>query len=266
MSKLRPLLKNDATEAEKWLLRSARLDVPSRSSKRRVLAALGFAAAATTAASTSGVAAAATVSVGWVIKCIVVGAVSGVIVAGAIEQVEAIVAESPHTASHAAASPTQAAPRAGLPRAGVGPPIDPPSADQALPAENAPEVPQATPVLATTQSSHGSPTASAQVEPSSGPSAYPMPTTLAEEVRTLDQARRALASGDVEAAEHLLDAYDLHIATPRLRPEAIVLRIETLLAEGRRDRARQLGERLLAEDPEGAYTQHVRSLLADAAR
>jgi hypothetical protein len=265
MSELRPMLEDDATEAERWLLRSVRIDVPPASGKRRALAALGLAAAATTTASTSGVAAAATASAGWVIKCIAVGTVGGVIVAGAVEAVTAVVAESPHLTSPRVTAPAVAVSGASMPHAPAALPVAPPPADPLVRAEDAHVVDQEPPVPSASQTTRSAIPATAHAEPSlaarSEQESRPIGATLAQEVRALDEARRALASGDVESALQILDAYDIRVAKPRLGPEAIVLRIEALLAEGQFDRARELGERLLAKDPEGAYAQHVRSLL-----
>jgi hypothetical protein len=90
--------------------------------------------------------------------------------------------------------------------------------------------------------------------------------TLTAEVTALDEARRVLAAGDPGAALLSLDAYDGRFASRRLGPEAAVLRIEALIAAGRFGQARQLGEQLLAAEPEGAYAQHVRSILSRASQ
>jgi hypothetical protein len=271
VSQLRPILKDKATDVEKWLLRSARLDVPSTSGKRRALAALGFAAAATTTAGTSGVAAAATAGAGWLIKCVAVGTVGGMIVAGTVEGVSAIVAEasrSPRSQAPTVTVPAQAVSQTSEPPAPVASPVTPLRLDQVVREEtNAPQQVPAGTVTARITRREQAP--AARVEPSFAPSVEhelpPRGPTLAEEVGALDRARGALASGDVEAAAQVLDAYELRIATPRLRLEETVLRIEVLLAQGQFDRARQLGEKLLAVDTGGAYAQHVRSLL-DARR
>ena len=58
---------------------------------------------------------------------------------------------------------------------------------------------------------------------------------------------------------------DRRFSKPRLGPEARLLRLEALVASGRVDRAAKLGKRLLAEQPDSAYGQRVRSLLEGAA-
>jgi hypothetical protein len=62
----------------------------------------------------------------------------------------------------------------------------------------------------------------------------------------------------------LLDAYARQFAEPVLTPEATVLRIDCLVALGRNDEARAIAGRLLAERPDIAYAQRLRSLV-DAA-
>jgi hypothetical protein len=273
--KLRPMLRKGATDAERRLLRSARLDVPSASGKNRALAALGLAAAATTSVSTGGVAAAATAWAGWVVKCIAVATVGGALVASAVAGVSSIVSQAPQQRSRVVANPTGTISQASVAqpsRAQALPaPITSPSMsiqqarpdrepnimDQAAPVPKAPEATQgARPLLRDAR-----PDAPAPVE-----SSRPMGATLSQEVGALDEARRALASGDPKWALQVLDTYELRVATPRLKPEATVLRVEALLSDGRLDRARELGEGLLAKNPDGAYAQRVRSLLASVAR
>ena len=98
------------------------------------------------------------------------------------------------------------------------------------------------------------------------PSAPASDDTLTAEVTALDEARRVLAAGDPGAALLSLDAYDRRFASRRLGPEAAVLRVEALIAAGRFGQAHQLGEQLLAAEPDGAYAQHVRSILSRASQ
>jgi HAMP domain-containing protein len=92
----------------------------------------------------------------------------------------------------------------------------------------------------------------------------PSRTRLSEELSALDDARQTLSAGDPSATLRRLDAFDRNCAQPSLGPEAMLLRIEALLALGRIDPARRLGEQLLAKQPDSAYGQRVRSLLAGA--
>jgi hypothetical protein len=243
MSEPRPTLGEALTEEEELLLRSALLDVPPASGKRRALAAVGVAAAITTAAGTGGATAAAT-RVGVLVKWIAVGAIGGaaayaveVAHPGTIRDADRRPPSAAGLTATGAPASAPAAPRheGSNPATAGSPPMDPspPSPPRAV--ARAPEPP-------------------------------PARATLAAEVSALDDARRALASGDADGALRDLDAYDRSFARQRLRPEAIVLRIEVLLAQGHWRRARDLEHELTTTDPGSAYAKHVRSLLANGPR
>jgi hypothetical protein len=241
----------------------------------------------TTTAGTGG-ATAATVTAGVVAKWITLGAVGGAIAFGAVEEVRPMLRDAPRhqsplvgapavmTASHLARplpepsssspalqpeAPAEIAERADRDLSPAG------SAAPAPLAERVARRPPSTPPAALPQSNPGPalptepPRAQepADISPATG-------ATLAAEVNALDAARRALASGDAEAALRSLDAYDHQFARRRLAPEASVLRIESLVAQGHLDRARDLAQALLAAEPDGPYAQRVRSLLADKLR
>ncbi len=86
---------------------------------------------------------------------------------------------------------------------------------------------------------------------------------LSDEIARLDDARRALARGDANTTLVLLDRYDREPAAHALSQEASMLRIEALVALGRRDEARRHARRLLAANSGTAYEDRVRSLLGD---
>ena len=240
MSELRPILGEAPTEEEERLLCSARLDVPPASGKRRALAAMGVAAAITTAAGTGG-ATAAVLRVGVLVKWIAVAAIGGA-VAYAVEGAH------PHAARDVDHRPPSAA---GLRATGA-----PTSAPAAPPPEGS-----SPPTTGSPQMDSSPPWPPRAVARASEPP--PARATLAAEVSALDDARRALASGDAAGALRDLDAYNRTFARQRLRPEAIVLRIEVLLAQGHWRRARDLEQELMTTDPDSAYAKHVRSLLAN---
>lgn len=267
MSDLRPILGDDPTEDEKRVLRSARLDVPPRSGKGRTLAAMSVAAAMTAAAGTSG-ASATTVGAGLMIKWMALGAIGGTIALGAVGELTPLVHGFEHRApaivatAPSASHPTRPVPEIPVTTRTFPPaggfeereprvaPLESPAA--ALPAASAPRIAPGRRSAA--------PLANTPQEPATATPAAE--TTLAAEVGALDDARSALASGSADSALHALDAYDRRFPRHRLGPEAKVLRIEVLLAQGRRQQALQLGDELLAADPDGAYAQHVRSLLS----
>ena len=196
-------------------------------------------------------------------------------VASAIEGVSAIATMAPHTPSSVVAAPAYPPPRASAPAvitmAPAPPAVSSVPAGNVAPVEEQPDLNQpATGAQATKSSRRPPPAVSAgspepPLERLHERDSYPTGATLAQEVSALDEARRALSSGDAESALLALNRYELRVPSPRLGPEATVLRIEALLAERDFDRARQLGEELLAKDPGGAYAQHVRTLLAGSA-
>ena len=89
--------------------------------------------------------------------------------------------------------------------------------------------------------------------------------TLPLELEAIDNARRALASGNPALASRLLDSYQARFPKPRLRAEATVLRVETLIARGDRAGAARLGRAFLTSNPKSPYARRVRSLIGDTA-
>jgi hypothetical protein len=282
MTELRPILGDDPTDEERRLLDSARLDVPPRAGRRRTLTAMGLAAAVTTTAGTGG-AAATTAGAGLIVKWMAIGAIGGTIALGASGALTplvkswgprppAVVAPLPPPASHPdkvvdVSSGPPAAPVEVKP-VRTEEPVPRPSADDQTPRDPTPSVHRTSPARLARSAE---PSRLSALPPSPAPLRDPaiVPAaddTLTAEVTALDEARRALAASDPGLALLSLDAYDRLFALRRLGPEASVLRLEALIAEGRADQARQLGDQLLAAEPEGAYAQRVRSLLSGASR
>jgi hypothetical protein len=86
--------------------------------------------------------------------------------------------------------------------------------------------------------------------------------TLAQEVRSVDQARAALAAGRAAAALTALDEYERRYSKRRFAPEALYLRMEALVSLERNTEARAVAERLLARypmSPQGARAREVLS-------
>lgn len=88
--------------------------------------------------------------------------------------------------------------------------------------------------------------------------------TLPLELEAIDNARKALASGNAALASRMLDRYQARFPKPRLRAEATVLRVETLMARGDRPAATRLGKAFLTSNPKSPYARRVRSLIGDA--
>lgn len=87
--------------------------------------------------------------------------------------------------------------------------------------------------------------------------------SLAAEIRILDQARAALAAGDGDRASRLLDAYTASPHSATLAQEAALLRVRLLLTLGQRPAAAQLARRIIAEHPESAHVESLRSLATE---
>jgi hypothetical protein len=268
MSEFRPILANNPPERVRALLSSARLDVPPERGRHRTLAALGLGATLATTTQLSGATALAAAS-----AAPVAGSATGVallvtkwaamgLVAGAVCSGTAVTVRE-HARIASPAAPHDVAEPAAPPRT------------EAPPAARFSEVPEPPPVAAERKVAVGSVSAMppSAVPPQTGPAVAAMPDettappepgqrpSLMAEIAALDRAQRALAAGQAAAALGELDAYQRQFPSPRLGPEANVVRIQALLAVGRTAEARNLGERLLRREPDGALAQRVRSLL-----
>jgi hypothetical protein len=100
------------------------------------------------------------------------------------------------------------------------------------------------------------------VLPSAAPAPGPAPK-LSPEIVLLDLTRKALAEGYGLRALTLLRDYDARFPDGALRSEATMLRIEALVAAGRRDEAARLGRSVIDRDPDGPYVARIRSLLGE---
>ncbi len=240
------------TEEERELLRSAELDAPPTGARGRTLVALGVGGAVTTAAVVSGSAQAAQAlaapSTALSTAGVAAGGGKALVVAKWILFVTATGAAS-GAAWHY---------RAEI----VPPPIAAPAAAPAAPAAKAraaaPEQPS-TPVAA-------SATPDAASEPSRSPAA-PLASAnhaepdLAEEIASLDRARRASERRDFSGALAELDRYEHDFKQGRLRQEALLLRVQTMLGRGDSAGAKALGQRFLAKYPKSPLAPRMQKLI-----
>ncbi len=88
------------------------------------------------------------------------------------------------------------------------------------------------------------------------------PDRLAEEVRLLDNARRALETENAREALDALRAREKKFGAGVLGPEATALEVQALLADGRRAEAEAIGRRFLARSPNDPQSSRIRALLA----
>jgi TolA-binding protein len=101
------------------------------------------------------------------------------------------------------------------------------------------------------------------------PSATAAPTTerapqgvsIAEEVRTIDRARRALAAGRAREALRELEHYQARWPNGALSAEALVLRVEAKLKLGDRPAAEREARALINAHPNSRHADRLRALL-----
>ena len=268
------------TEPKRWiedgappaigrLLEAAAAEKPAEASLTRTLGVLGVGVGVTGAASAAGAA-----TTGAALTVASVGKTSGVfalgtfakwaIVATAVTAAGVagkVVTSRPAPAPSAGHVPTTvvsaavaATPHTAPERAPVAPFVS-----SAQPVEPDPPVAlRAAPALAAV-----SPGAAAKV-PKVAPAAAEAPIDaerLAEEVAMVDQARGALARGDAGGALRALDEYDARFSERRFAPEALYLRMESLLRLGKPAAARTVAERLAKRFPGSPHTPRARQVL-----
>jgi hypothetical protein len=106
------------------------------------------------------------------------------------------------------------------------------------------------------------PRASAALGTTPGPASTP---TLAEETAALRKAQRALSDGDPSGAMEVLKELSWRHPNGVLREERMVAEVAALCASGKRDAARAVADRLLAEQPSAVGAARVRASCAFAA-
>jgi hypothetical protein len=236
-------MEEGATQFERRLLGSAQGDGPSPQARQAARGALGLGAIAAAELGGAGAGVStlhAKFASGVFAKWIVVGGLSGTAIVGSLEYAR----EHPPDASPAAASAstlTAPAPRAKARAASVARrdvTAEPTAALTPLAAKRATPIPAVAPA----------------------PPAEPAPT-LADETAALDAVRAALETASGGAALGLLDGYDRRFVAGSLRSEATVLRVEALLAAGRRAEAVALATRQISADPTSAHAARLRSLV-----
>lgn len=85
---------------------------------------------------------------------------------------------------------------------------------------------------------------------------------LSEQLALLRQARAALDSGSPAAATHWLSEYDRRFGNASsLSPEARYLRLDALLASGRREEARSVAREIIARDAKGPHVSRALGVL-----
>jgi hypothetical protein len=230
-------------DEERALLESAELDVPTPGAQNRTLAALGVGGAALSTTVTAGSAKAAAASAGKTFglgKLIAALAIGGTAGGAALHYRAQFITATP-TVAHVSAPAKPAEHSAPTPAAAAAPEVAAESAAAATEPAPAPDISPS----ATKPSS-----ATARSEPD-----------IAEEIASLDRARRASELGDFGAALSELDQYDRSFKQGRLRPEALLLRVQTLISKGDVTGAKTLGSRFLARYPKSPLSPRIQKLI-----
>lgn len=238
MTEPRRLIDDSPGELEAALLRAGRETRASSRARLSTLAALGVAGSAVVA----GKSAAASLSSSSVQQLVAAGAVA---VAATIGVLALTVGRSTPTVP--AASPPvvltspAAAPRGAGDVTSAEPEPEPPAPVATPPAAAPPRTVVAAPVA-----SRPSPSAS-----------------LADETRSLDAARKALAAGEPSRALTLLDDHARRFPRGGLALEAEVLRIEALAQSGNRTAAASRARAFVARHPSSVFTPRVRRIAGE---
>ena len=261
----------DASALARRMLTAARDEAPSNAAFDRTVAALGVGAVIVGASASAGIAAAgAAASAGAnalaagmggtalssatklapaglmvaAAKWVGVGAVSGLLTAGVVDRVSTWKSPEPSAPAQKAASTISQSAGAAAPS----------KAEHVRPASTTTDELVTAPVK--------------QVPPRPA-LAQPPPqeiaarrARLAAEVEAVDRAREAMARGNPAQTLQALDAYERGFSEPRLRPEALYLRMEALLQRGDMTGARSAAAALLAADPHGPHSARARAVLA----
>jgi len=263
---------------ETRLLRHAREERPPDGNADRVLAALGIGTAAATAGTMASGAAAGSAAakpvVGWlagsVAKWIAIGSTCGVAAIGAAVHLHARTSERDLSTARAQSHVERSE---GLARAEPGVAAHtPPAALRDEPGSGADQGPAALDPASRAPAARPAP----QIAP--GPSrAAPLPAgvtgsqvepgaaSIELEIAHLDRARAALQAGHPAEALSVLGSYDRQFGRGALAPEAQFVRIQALLASGRREAALERAQALLRSDPTGPHAARIRELLARSA-
>lgn len=229
------------------LLRAGRDEWPSEAALSRTLAAVGAGAAVVAAASGAAGASAAMatakgsialVSFSSVMKWLGVGALGGVVVAGALHGLAPAPVRAPIAAPTVLVAPLAHAPHV----------AEAPQPKRAL-APNAPEPPPEAQKRS----------ASLPAMPREQDDALKVP--LAAEVALVDRARASLASGRPTRALEELSGYETAFPEPRLEPEVLFLRMEAHLAAGDTARARETAQESVRLFPKSPHAAKARSVI-----
>jgi TolA-binding protein len=253
-----PRLLEGADEFQRALLSSSRRDVGSTGAEARCIAAVGASAALATASAASGA--------GLLIPLLKAGSVGlllGLMASGAGLVASRASAPAVSISNQEVKTRLSAVRRIATPTEG---PRRPASASE-------PEIATVPPAevsahaaaqMRTLAPKAAAPSLAAETDAVEAAPGHAPDHVLEREVRQLDRARQFLAESNTRAAAQALDDYDHEFSRGTLAPEALFLRVQTLIAEGRGAEAGERGRRFLAAHPTGAAAQKLTQVLERA--
>ncbi len=242
-------MSDESLDREQRLLAAARSDSPPKGARERMLLAMGVSAGASLAGAEAAAAAlqgttvkSAAGGASLLLKAVGLGAVAGAV------GMAALVGLNREEPPKSRAAPSVAPP----PSAVVE--VAPPPLEASPLAE-----PQPIPTRAVVP-----PVVTGNV-PAPSSSARSIPLAEIDEQRALvERAREALAAGRASTAIKALNEYEARFGFGVLGHEQVALKVRALLALGRQAEATSLGERYLAERPNGTQAATIRRLLGKA--
>jgi len=234
------LLDGAGSDLERELLMSGSDELPDPAAKQRAAAALAIGAMASVwpvAAATSA-AKGAKVGIPLIVKLLAIGAVGAGTVGGA-----AYLRSAAEPAPREVAAVAQRGTESARPKAVSQPQA---SEEVATPVESlAVEAPSET------------------LKPTTGSRPSAEKSSIADEMRVLDEARRALSAGDGAGTIHALDAYRKQFPRGSFSQEAVLLRIQALVQVGDHAAARALAQRFRDRNPNSPHLRRIESILGE---
>jgi TolA-binding protein len=247
MTDPRRLLDGGGSNLERDLLEAGQAELPEASAKRRAAVALAIGAATASVWPTAAYATAKAGKAGMplLMKLLAAGAVG----AGTLGTATYLITKNDP------APVTEAAPPAAVETATRGaskPRVAPKPVETPAPAEP----------VATAETAEAKPAPEVRRSPAPQSQAAPA-SSISEEIRVLDEARRAIASGDSTAAKRALEQHRQKYPKGALAEEAVLLQIESLVKQGKRGAARSLADRFRASHPNSPHLRRIESVLAE---
>jgi len=251
MTDPRRLLEGGGTDIERCLLESDGAEAPDAQAKQRVALALAIGTVSVWPTAAYATAKTAKAGVPLIVKLLAIGAVgagtfgTARYVLSRSEPAPAIATSKNAATPHAAFSPV------GNERAIV----DPPRGTDPIEGATASESPQ---IERLPDTVHRAPSAVGAAAPVPAEAA-----SIADEIRMLDEARRAQAAGDGAGAIRALDDYQRKYPRGALAEESALLRIEALARLGKVSAAKGLAQKFRAAHPNSPHLRRIESVLAE---